>query len=716
MLNSALGASKLLGDIIVKSNQLPYGLSALLLSAVLSGCGGDGGNDNTPPPVANRAPTVSLSNIPTDIREGEAFSFSINGSDPDGNNLIYTLATTEGPDLGLSVSGTTGNGTAPSVDGDSAATIRVTASDGRLSATSTSSITILNNAPPTASLTAAESSVREGNVITLDASASADVEGDDLTYSYAVIAGPDVDLTAQAGSSASFNAPDVDADTTFTVEVSVNDGRDVTTETANITILNNAAPIASLTATPMTVDEGEDIEFNASASTDAEDDDLTFSYVQISGPSLDLENTGETFTTSAPEVNGDSVVTVEVQVNDGRDTSTQRVDVNVTNVVQTPAFPETLDIQASRTLDGELFGIEGFLNPTTDGIVAVSDVDGGLVGLRTVQTQSDGTFSDISDELLTPQFERGASIREGTTGIYLVVESDGITVLQQDTSQANAVISTVGKIDIDNACTFELTNRSFNDDYYLVVGKPGGVDLYTVSISDGNNQLDFDSLNFQSSVVDGNDYCAFTRPSRQNIATTGFVSTSFIGLDKNSFEIQRFEINDNGAGGVSLTATRRHSNPGLPVGNRRFVKGFSRTNFPKTMTVVIADESRSGNHSVQYITERFETTDIRVYTGNWQLGRPTDLAIAEFEAGEDDYIFAITPDTPQAVGFSIPDFGVASGPLEATYLEVGLGASIAYGTTAAVGDMRDNNFAGLVLGYPEKRQITRFDQSDLPDN
>ncbi len=695
----------------------PIGLSAGLagLGLLLTACGGGGSGSSSSggsvtPPVANRAPSVSLLNLPAEIREGETLSFTVSGSDPDNDSLSFTLATTQGPDLGLSLSGLTGSGTAPAVDANTTATIQVTASDGSLSATDTAEVTILNNAAPAATLQAADSAVREGDIITIDASASEDAEGDPLTYSYAVVAGPDVDLSGQTGSLASFTAPDVGADVTLTVEVSVNDGRDTSTQTVNITVLNNEAPIASLVATPASVDEGENIEFDASASSDPEADDLSYSYVQIAGPVLDLDDAAERFTTAAPEVEADVLITLEAQVSDGRDVTTQRVDVEVKNVVQSPAFPVSLKIEESVSVSGELFDIEGFLNPTTDGLIAVSDIEGGLVGLRTIRVAGDATFAPGSTEVLTPQFERGAKLRQGLTSLYTVTESGGITFLQQDSSQADAVFQTLGTLEIESVCVSEFSFQSSSAGDFLVVGREGGVDLFTYSVDD-QGDLDFGSLTRQDSVEDGSNYCAFSALS--SVGSTS--QKDFIGFDANSFEVQRFVIDDDGAGGITLSADRRHTNPDLPVGNRRFVKGLSRPGFVGAMAVIVADETREGAHSLQYIVERFGSTDIGTFTGDWTLGTPSDLAFVNFDSGAETYIFAATPDTPQAIGFRLPEgFTVASGPLEATYLDVGLGASIAYGTRSAVGDNGDNGFHGLILGFPETGQITRFDSSDLP--
>ena len=116
-----------------------------------------------------------------------------------------------------------------------------------------------------------------------------------------------------------------------------------------------------------------------------------------------------------------------------------------------------------------------------------------------------------------------------------------------------------------------------------------------------------------------------------------------------------------------------------------------------------------------------------MFTGDWILGKPTDLAFVEFDdevttnpdgsttsRTGDVYMFVTTPDTPQAVAFREPENrNVAGGPLEASYLEVGLGASLAYGTRSAANDTSDNGFDGLILGYPEIQEIRRFDTSDV---
>ncbi|WP_427454048.1 hypothetical protein [Litorimonas sp. WD9-15] len=699
------------------------------LASVLAACGGDGGSSaptTPPPPAANRAPTVTLTNVPTEIREADALSFDISGSDPDGDALTFTLATTAGPELSLSVSGTTGMGSAPAVDADTTATIQVTASDGRASATATADITILNNAAPTAILTTGATTVREGEVITVDASTSSDEEGDVLTYRYTITSGPDIDLSGQTGSMASFTAPDVDTDIVLTVDVSVDDGRDVAVETVDINILNNNAPVASLVATPDDVDEGVDVTFDASASTDAEGDPLTFTYIQIAGPALNLDGAGETFTTEAPEVDTDRVVTLEVQVSDGRDVSSQRVDINLRNVEQTPAFPVTFEIDKSLSVDGELFAIDDVLNPGSQGLIAVSESDAGPVGLRAVRVNASADFIEGSTPLISPQFERGLQLEEGRFGLYFLTESDGITFLQLDTSNTSAAnFSITGKLDVDAACAVEMVSAGFSSaGGVIIIGRKGGVDLYSYSLAEAENgflEPDFTSLTLQSSINDGHDYCALTLPRALIASGRNSSATDFLAIRAEDFSIQGFEIRDNEAGILTLTPTFRIAETGLDPNTQSFVKGLEEINSFGTTAIIVSDGMREGKHSLLYIFDQSDSRtrpmveDILIRTGHWSLGVPTDLAVRRFDEGFESYLIVATPGTPQAVAFPRPFFGDPSVPLDATYLEVGLGAALVYATRSVSGSNRDNAFNGLIFGYPEKGEIRRFDETDPPE-
>ena len=120
-------------------------------------CGGDGGTEPivtppTPPPPtppANRAPTATGSIDAQTIPAGESVTVNVAGNftDPDGNTLSFSAASSDEAVATASVSGSN-----VTIEGVSAgtATVTVTASDpGGLSATQSISVTVeaVNQAP-----------------------------------------------------------------------------------------------------------------------------------------------------------------------------------------------------------------------------------------------------------------------------------------------------------------------------------------------------------------------------------------------------------------------------------------------------------------------------------------------------------------------------------------------------------------------------------------
>lgn len=148
---------------------------------------------NTPPP--NRRPVANAGPNQT-VNEGATVTLDGSGSsDPDRDTLSYAWTQTGGPSVTLTGASTASpTFTAPQVTADTNLVLRLTVSDGSLSATDTITVTVQQtNRPPIANA-GADQTAKVGDKVTLDGTASEDPEGDSLRYAWTQTSGPSVIL------------------------------------------------------------------------------------------------------------------------------------------------------------------------------------------------------------------------------------------------------------------------------------------------------------------------------------------------------------------------------------------------------------------------------------------------------------------------------------------------------------------------------------------
>ncbi len=188
------------------------------------------------------------------------------------------------------------------------------------------------NGAPTATIGPAIE-VFERDPVTL-VGAGTDPDNDPLTVNWTQLSGPSVTITDNT-----FVAPDVDADTMMTLQMTVTDGRAVTLPLEQAVLVKNVnrKPVATVPAT-MEVNVAEVIDVLGSGS-DADGDPLTYEWSQVSGPTVQMTGaTTNTITFQAPTVKGASeVVKLQLVVRD----LTQASDPAIVDVVvKNPAFVE----------------------------------------------------------------------------------------------------------------------------------------------------------------------------------------------------------------------------------------------------------------------------------------------------------------------------------------------------------------------------------------
>ena len=242
-----------------------------------------------------------------------------------------------------------------------------------------------SNTPPTANA-GPDQTVFVMDTVYLDGSASSDVDGDSITYSWRFTAMP-------PGSTAALSDPtivnpsfEVDVPGTYSVQLVVNDGKaDSKPDIVNINT-ENSPPVA-IAGADQTVLVGRTVALDGSSSTDVDGDPLTYNWSITSMPVgstavlSDPSAVSPSFTVDAP-----GIYTVQLIVNDGMvNSEPDSVDISTDNSVpiadagpdQTALVGETvtLDGSGSSDADGDSLMFTWALTSVPSGSAAViSDV------------------------------------------------------------------------------------------------------------------------------------------------------------------------------------------------------------------------------------------------------------------------------------------------------------------------------------------------------
>ncbi|MBN2730576.1 MAG: leucine-rich repeat protein [Bacteroidales bacterium] len=284
--------------------------------------------------LPNQAPPFA--NAGTDQSVNENLQFSLDGSassDPDGDPLTYKW--TAPAEITLTTTLAKPTFIAPEVATDTDYTFSLIVNDGTIdSQTDQVVITVKNvNKPPVAN-TSSNQTVNEGEKVTLYGSASSDPDGDPITYKWTAPA--EITLSSTTISKPNFIAPEINTDTDYIFSLVVNDGTiDSQTDQVVITVKNvNKSPVANISSN-QTVNEGETVTLDGSASSDPDGDPLTYKWTapaEITLSSITLAKP----TFIAPEVTTDTDYIFSLVVNDGTvDSPTNQVAVTVLNLSNT---------------------------------------------------------------------------------------------------------------------------------------------------------------------------------------------------------------------------------------------------------------------------------------------------------------------------------------------------------------------------------------------
>jgi len=280
-------------------------LCGLLLAVSLTSCsgdevaGGDDGRDAGPGPGlpdASPAPAASSTSPPTvtppaaqTVRAGTEVVLTATADDADGDALSFSWQQTDGsPAVTLTdADSATARFTAPAEAGFATLVFEVTVCDPSAACEKASTQVTVDTPPSITTVTATPNPVGEGGLAALDVVATD--AGDTLTYAWRQTAGAVGQLTAADQSRAQFAAPGVAQASTATFEIKVCDRFQLcATSGVTLNILDaNQSPTAEATATA-SVKPTETAQLDGTASSDPENDPLTYRWEQTSGPTVVL--------------------------------------------------------------------------------------------------------------------------------------------------------------------------------------------------------------------------------------------------------------------------------------------------------------------------------------------------------------------------------------------------------------------------------------------
>ena len=371
-------------------------------------------------PIANAGADFS-------VNEGQAVALDGTGSsDPENAPLTYAWTQVPG---GTAVTLTGANTASPTftapvvAPGGETLSFDLTVTANGKTSTDTVSVTVVNvNHAPVADA-GADQSIAEGSPVTLDGSASFDIDNDVFTHAWTQVSGPAVTLTGADTSGPTFTAPYAGTGgaagvvATLIFELLVDDGYPADAPATGYTLANvrdrvtveitntNNVPVANAGA-DQTVDENSPVALSGTLSSDPDSDTLTYAWTQTGGPVVTL-NGGATATPSftAPFISaGGADFTFSLAVDDGYGgTAKDFVVVHVQNRNDPPLA------SAAQPTIGKLW-------PPNHQMVAVS-----ITGVSDPDNNATITITGVTQD------EPTSGLGDGDTPIDAVI--DGGTVL-----------------------------------------------------------------------------------------------------------------------------------------------------------------------------------------------------------------------------------------------------------------------------------------------
>ena len=445
----------------------------------------------------------------------------------------------------------------------------------------------------------------------------------------------------------------------------------------------NTAPVASFSLSATTVSENSTFSVDASGSSDADGDTLTYTWSQTSGPSLQFSDVSAVTTdVSVPSLTSDTTAEIRLQVSDGTTTSTTTATVTLDNLNQEPTATTNFNTEKTFKYSDTPIGVDIFAVPVfNDETLNILVVDDGqsyqtnevnFVGTdlrlprQNINTLAQGAkFIDYKEDPISSDstFTLFASVNESTNEaqVFDLIDRGEIFTVNDPTPCAmssNIYFPHIGNI------------------RYVIGKRNGGASLYDYDFGEPLNLLsNFGGTASLCEMVFVEDPVSATGASLEsgpyllaydentndlNVFRAIFTEGPIPGfIELQDFQlIQTVPVNFDMADSSNMEFITSTKVGGIPIREDLFALVFS-------------DNVEDGNHRLIVAGLNPDGTVVQE-TVSWPLGVPVNIDEVDID-GENDVELVITlKDLPDAVVFKsgVSSYFPISGP---SFLEVGVG-------------------------------------------
>ena len=351
--------------------------------------------------------------------------------------------------------------TAPDVAADTTITVTLTVSDGTVDVSDALQVNITDspNSPPTVDA-GADQEVVEGATVTLSGTATDVDTGDALTYSWTHDSSLTITFANQTALSTSFTAPDVAADTTITVTLTVSDGTVEVSDAlqVNITDSPNSPPTVDAGA-DREVAEGSTVNLDGTANDLDTEDALTYSWSHNSTLTISLADSAALDTSfTAPNVSEDTPVEFTLRVSDGTASVSDGVIITIQDSANTP--PTVNAGPDQEVAEGSTVNLDGTADDldTEDALTYSWSHNSTLTISLADPAALDTSFTapNVSED--TP-VEFTLRVSDGTASV-----SDGVIITIQDSANTPPTVNAGPDQEVAEGSTVTLSGTASDDD------------------------------------------------------------------------------------------------------------------------------------------------------------------------------------------------------------------------------------------------------------